>query len=243
MKGRVGRKRMDRNELIARIRAIPIQDRQTKTRLAAAAKISRHLLTQLMEEGALRRVTDRIKPVLTKENELERLTHVLFDPHRKTWFDGKIGLWPLTEKYVAKRASRNRPAGTVCTRNVETVDRLLYKKYIIESVIPGIKAKWPRKDRGRVIFIQQDNAKPHLPPTDPDVIAAGTADGWNIRMLCQPPNSPDLNSNGGNDYKLPHMKKAALRKKGELPTRVACDRAAFETACAVLEKAGRRMLF
>ncbi|KAJ0391764.1 hypothetical protein P43SY_012098 [Pythium insidiosum] len=223
-----------------------------------------------------------------------------FDPHRKTWFDGKIGLWSLTEKYVAKRASRNRPAGTVCTRNVETVDRHLYKKYIIESVIPGIKAKWPRKDRGRVIFIQQDNAKPHLPPTDPDVIAAGTADGWNIRMLCQPPNSPDLNvldlgffasiqsiqykqrvrgidslvnavvdafdktkvetldnifltlesvmtcilqSNGGNDYKLPHMKKAALRKKGELPTRVACDRAAFETACAVLEKAGRRMLF
>jgi len=28
---------------------------------------------------------------------------------------------------------------------------------------------------------------------DPDVVRAGTSDGWNIRLLCQPPNSPDLN--------------------------------------------------
>jgi hypothetical protein len=49
------------------------------------------------------------------------------------------------------------------------------------------------KGRGKLILIQQDNAKPHVPPQDPDVVAAGTADGWHIRLICQPPNSPDLN--------------------------------------------------
>ena len=28
---------------------------------------------------------------------------------------------------------------------------------------------------------------------DPEIVAAGTSDGWNIHLMCQPPNSPDLN--------------------------------------------------
>nr|CCA19012.1 mariner transposase putative [Albugo laibachii Nc14] len=40
---------------------------------------------------------------------------------------------------------------------------------------------------------KEDNAKPHLPPNDPDIVAAGTDGGWNIRLQCQPPNSPDFN--------------------------------------------------
>ncbi|GMF24317.1 unnamed protein product [Phytophthora fragariaefolia] len=51
----------------------------------------------------------------------------------------------------------------------------------------------PAQDRGRTILIQQDNATPHVPPSGPEVVAAGTADGGNIRLLFQPPNSPDLN--------------------------------------------------
>jgi hypothetical protein len=108
-------------------------------------------------------------------------------------FDGKIGLWPLTETYTAKRDSVNRKKGTDCTRNVHTVDRQLYKFYLINHVIPAIKAKWPIKDRKNDILIQQDNAKPHLLQEDEDVISAGISDGWNIRLLFQPPNSPDLN--------------------------------------------------
>ncbi|KAG3121704.1 hypothetical protein PI125_g72 [Phytophthora idaei] len=78
-------------------------------------------------------------------------------------FDGKIGLWPLTETYVAMRGSVNRKKGTICTRNVASGDRPLYKHYIIEEVIPAIKAKWPASERARTIFIQQDNATPHVP--------------------------------------------------------------------------------
>ncbi|KAG3254500.1 hypothetical protein PI124_g1009 [Phytophthora idaei] len=83
-------------------------------------------------------------------------------------FDGKIGLWPLTETYVAMRGSVNRKKGTICTRNVASGDRPLYKHYIIEEVIPAIKAKWPASE-------------------------PGTSDDWNIRLLFQPPNSSDLN--------------------------------------------------
>ncbi|KAG3085557.1 hypothetical protein PI125_g19193 [Phytophthora idaei] len=108
-------------------------------------------------------------------------------------FDGKIGMWPLTETYVAMRASVNRKKGTLCTRNVAYVDRPLYKHYIIEKVIPDIKAKWPASEHGKTIFIQQDNATPRVPVSRPDVVAVGTSDGWNIRLLFQPPNSPDLN--------------------------------------------------
>ncbi|CAM9963095.1 unnamed protein product, partial [Ascophyllum nodosum] len=41
--------------------------------------------------------------------------------------------------------------------------------------------------------VQQDNAPSHNIVDDPDIVAAGTADGWNIRLINQPPNSPDTN--------------------------------------------------
>lgn len=214
-------------------------------------------------------------------------------------FDGKIGLWPLTETYVAQRNSVHRKKGAICTRNIATVDRAVYKHYIIAHIIPAIKAKWPVSARGRTILIQQDNATPHVPTDDPDVVAAGTSDGWNIRLLFQPPNSPDLNvldlgfftsiqciqyrqpthgienliravteafeetstttldnifltlqsvmqcillNEGGNRYSLPHIGKEALRKRGELPTSIKCDIAAYELAVAALERAGQPML-
>ncbi|KAG6951628.1 hypothetical protein JG687_00013490, partial [Phytophthora cactorum] len=45
--------------------------------------------------------------------------------------------------------------------------------------------KWPRRERKNLILIQQDNAKSHIGPSDPDILAAGTADGWNIRQALQ----------------------------------------------------------
>ncbi|GMF65817.1 unnamed protein product [Phytophthora lilii] len=108
-------------------------------------------------------------------------------------FNGKIGIWSFTVDTVAQRGSVNRPKGALVLRNIESIDKKVYKHYIINKVIPAIKAAWPSGEKWKVIFIQQDNAKPHLAPTDPDVVAAGTSDGWNIRMLCQPPNSPDFN--------------------------------------------------
>ena len=72
------------------------------------------------------------------------------------------------------------------------MNKKVFKEYLIERVIPDIKAKWPQC-RGKTVFIQLDNAKPHCSVDDPDIIAAGTADNWNIRLHFQPAKSPDFN--------------------------------------------------
>lgn len=67
------------------------------------------------------------------------------------------------------------------------------KDFLLNKVIPAIKSKWPAEEKGMPIFIQQDNAKTHIDVNDPAFVEAAQSDGWDIRMTCQPPNSPDLN--------------------------------------------------
>lgn len=63
------------------------------------------------------------------------------------------------------------------------------------QLIPAIKARWPA-NASKDITIQWDNAPPHLSlHSDPDFIAAATSDGFNIKLVFQPPNSPDTNVN------------------------------------------------
>jgi hypothetical protein len=67
------------------------------------------------------------------------------------------------------------------------------RDYMCNLVIPAIQDKWPDEDLGRTIFIQQDNAKPHLLPHDAGFRNAVAQTDLDIRLLQQPPNSPDLN--------------------------------------------------
>ncbi|KAJ0394738.1 hypothetical protein ATCC90586_008852 [Pythium insidiosum] len=122
-----------------------------------------------------------------------KISFTKYDPYRKQEIDGKIGIWAFAEPYEAQRSSKLRAKCTVVLRNVETVDREAYKAVLIYDIIPAIKAKWPASGKKRTIWIQHDSAKPHVPVNDPDVIAAGTSGGWDIRMRCQPADSPDLN--------------------------------------------------
>ena len=105
-------------------------------------------------------------------------------------FDGKIGIFPFTRRAPAQRNSRNRAAGTMVTHMVE-VTKAVYKEKMLVEVFPAIKAAWPGAPGD--VFVQQDNAPSHNIVDDPDIVAAGTADGWNIRLINQPPNSPDTN--------------------------------------------------
>jgi hypothetical protein len=41
------------------------------------------------------------------------------------------------------------------------------------------------------IYIQQDNAPSHVSPNDKLFCEAAKQDGFDIRLVCQPPNSPD----------------------------------------------------
>jgi hypothetical protein len=67
------------------------------------------------------------------------------------------------------------------------------KSYLIGRVLPEIKRCWPRESRGETIWIQQDNARTHVPADDPDWVRAVAQTGLDIRLMHQPPNSPDMN--------------------------------------------------
>ncbi|KAM0860771.1 hypothetical protein ACQ4PT_046328 [Festuca glaucescens] len=116
-----------------------------------------------------------------------------YDADGAITFDGKLGIWPFTYEEEAKRKSKNRDAGTMVTKVLPAVTKDVSRQYMINFLLPAIRARWPAAERGTPIFIQQDNAKTHIPVDDPEFIAAAQADGWDICLTCQPPNSPDLN--------------------------------------------------
>lgn len=81
----------------------------------------------------------------------------------------------------------------VTAKNIGTVNRVVYKDFMLKFAFSAIKAKWPVRDRGRPILIQQDNPTPHDLVEDPNILVAGREGGWYIRVVCQPPNPPDVN--------------------------------------------------
>ncbi|KAE8790025.1 putative transposase [Hordeum vulgare] len=107
-------------------------------------------------------------------------------------FDGKIGTWAFVEEKAAVRTSQNRARGTIELKNVK-VTRNVMRDYLCNKVIPAIQDKWPDEDIGRTIFIQQDNAKPHVLPNDVVFQEAVAQTNLDIRLLQQPPNNPDMN--------------------------------------------------
>ncbi|XP_057779553.1 uncharacterized protein LOC130998136 [Salvia miltiorrhiza] len=185
--------------------------------------------------------TCKSKKFITKVMFMCAMCRPIFDTDGSVLFDGKIGIFPFTEMVPAKRSSKNRQAGTLEEKTIQSITKEVIKDCIINKIIPAIKAKWPA-NASKIIFIQQDNAKPHIKDSDPDFRAAATADGFDIRIVHQPPNSPDTNINdlgwfraiqslqvqsgclteimkvrGQNSYKLPHMKKGVLARQDALP--------------------------
>ncbi|PNY02245.1 hypothetical protein L195_g025550 [Trifolium pratense] len=124
---------------------------------------------------------------------LVALARPRFDAQRNVIFDGKIGVFPFVTEEYAKRSSVNRSAGTLETKPITSVTKEIVRSYLIDKVLPAIKEKWPREDARRPIFIQQDNARTHINPNDHEFRQAAVKDGFDIRIMCQPPNSPNLN--------------------------------------------------
>ena len=113
-----------------------------------------------------------------------------YDTMRNRNFSGKIGIFPFTRQVQAQRNSRNGAAGTTETKSkLVEVTKEVYKRKMVDEVFPAIKREWPGPP-GEVL-VQQDNAPAHRINDGPE--AAGTADGWNIKLINQPANSPDTN--------------------------------------------------
>jgi hypothetical protein len=137
--------------------------------------------------------TCKSKNFIGKVMFLTAITRPRFDAEGNETFSGKIGVFPFVFKEPAKRNSVNRVAGTLETKSITSVNREVCRKFLIEKVIPAIKEKWPRDEIGQPIFIQQDNARCHVNENDIEFRQAASQDGFDIRLMCQPPNSPELN--------------------------------------------------
>ncbi|XP_049394793.1 uncharacterized protein LOC125859114 [Solanum stenotomum] len=116
-----------------------------------------------------------------------------FDENGIELFSGKIGIFPFVVKEPTKRNSKNRTAGTLETKLIISVTKDITRACLIEKVLPAIRSKWPAWDSNIPIFIQQDNARPHIGVNDLEFVEAAQKDGFDIRLCFQPPNSPDLN--------------------------------------------------
>ena len=82
-----------------------------------------------------------------------------FNPSANSWWDGKLGIWPIGDWEPAKRASKNQPRGTLVWKN-KPVIKEVYHKLLISKLLLAIVEKWPWTDRlSRKIWIQQDGAK------------------------------------------------------------------------------------
>ncbi len=116
-----------------------------------------------------------------------------YNPTTRSYFDGKIGIWPFVQMEAAQRNSKNRPAGTLEMKAIK-VTREVYTSYLVEKVFPAIRNKFPVQ-RNVPIFLQQDNARPHIDPHDPNIVNEGLPSNSSspIKILCQPANSPDFN--------------------------------------------------
>ena len=139
--------------------------------------------------------TTRHKGHIEKVMFLSAVARPRWDSHRKCNFNGKIGIWPIAEKFAAKRNSIRRPAGTLVWKNLP-MDRRLYREVLIQKVLPAIKEKFPAGDlQNMCLTLQQDNAPAHVAVNDAAVTEEIARLGLNLKLVNQPPNSPDLNIN------------------------------------------------
>ena len=51
-------------------------------------------------------------------------------------FNGKLGCWPLVEVVAAKRDSKNRKKGTPVIQPIESINREVILRVLIEKLLP-----------------------------------------------------------------------------------------------------------
>ena len=107
-------------------------------------------------------------------------------------FDGKIGIWSLITKEPARCSGHNQSAGTIVTKAITSVTANVYRGFLIDNFLPDIQDNWPWYRHHTPIKIQQDNARPHVPPNDPAFVAYIQATGLYIRLLFQSSNRNDI---------------------------------------------------
>ena len=115
------------------------------------------------------------------------------NPSANSWWDRKLGIWPIGDWEPAKWRSKNRPKGMLVWKN-KVVTKDVYKELLINQLILAILEKWQRRDRmSRTIYIQQDGAKNHICEDDKESNNALMEQDINTKLYTQTPNSSDVN--------------------------------------------------
>ena len=79
---------------------------------------------------------------ITKVMFLCAITHPHFNPSANSWWDGKLGIWPISDWEPAKRASKNQSRGTLVWKN-KLVTKEVYRELVISKLLLAIVEKWP----------------------------------------------------------------------------------------------------
>ena len=104
---------------------------------------------------------------------------------------GKIDIFPFTDQVLAQRRSKNKNKGKPETKPIQSITKTHIRSMLIDNILPTIREKWP-EGVSKTIYIQQDNAKPHILDNDPIFREAANQNGFNIHLVQQLPNSPDM---------------------------------------------------
>ncbi|XP_022737237.1 uncharacterized protein LOC111290126 [Durio zibethinus] len=172
--------------------------------MAKALDMSKSTLHRRIKEGVIRPYTNAIKPYLVDANKRARsqfyilmieqgtlTTNPLFiDMLNVVHLDEKIFLFVYKEP--TRRNGKNQLVRTLETKPNFSVTKNVTRSCLIDKMLPAIGAKWPLSSERR-IFIQQNNAKPHIHIDDEQFLQAASVDGFDFQLFFQPPNSPDLN--------------------------------------------------
>ena len=130
------------------------------------------------------------KSFLTKIMFLCAVERPRYDMNKNTWFDGKIGIWPIGKWEPVKWSSKKRAKGMPVWKN-QSIMQDVYQEYLIQKLLPAIKQKWPMNN-GR-IQLQQDGAESHILDDDEEFKEAVDVIGLNPTVYTQSPNSHDTN--------------------------------------------------
>ncbi|XP_010667495.2 uncharacterized protein LOC104884520 [Beta vulgaris subsp. vulgaris] len=132
------------------------------------------------------------KASITKVMFLTIIARPRLGPTGDIIWDGKFGIFPFIDEVAAQRWSANRPAGTIEKKAKQSITKETIREMIINKLLPAIRAKW-LENGCKQIWIQQDNARPHIQPNDAEFLEASRQGGFEINIICLPAQSPDLN--------------------------------------------------
>ena len=61
-----------------------------------------------------------------------------FYPCANSWWDGKLGIWPIGDWELAKHKSKNRPRGTLVWKNKAVTKKEVYRELLISKLLLAI---------------------------------------------------------------------------------------------------------